>query len=306
MAPRSATKAAPAGGAAAKVRSDPMRQLSETEGVLEEGKIFFLYRPRPGREVPRSPEDVQRFYIIMMPTSRKAPVRLLTMGTTKRMPAQGERFWGAVLDTGHSLDDVLKELGPKQNPDQDSDIRLIPAAKVVGEGIYVLYDDGRNVRLLYELEVPIYPQEAQEVLAIYKTGDYSVQVRNPWKDHPRNINPPQRPSYPAKFKQLFEGPDAPSGGYMWAPPKDPAMLDYKNAIIDLIGRSPNLEHPRKGYARSLAQLLDEAVKEDAQDFGAGDEDDAAMVEKLRSDVAADRYGLDVSPAAGGDGGDEME
>ncbi len=27
---------------------------------------------------------------------------------------------------------------------------------------------------------------------------------------------------------------------MWAPPKDPAMLDYKNAIIALIGRSPNL------------------------------------------------------------------
>ena len=62
-----------------------------------------MCRPRPGREVPRSPEDVQRFYIIMMPTSRKAPVRLMTMGTTKRMPAQGERFWGAVLDTGHSV-----------------------------------------------------------------------------------------------------------------------------------------------------------------------------------------------------------
>ena len=66
------------------------------------------------------------------------------------------------------------------------------------------------------------------------------------------------------------------------------------------------EHPRKGYARSLAELLDEAVKEDAQDWSAGDEDDAARVEKLRSDVAADRYGLDVSLAAGGDGGDEME
>ena len=36
------------------------------------------------------------------------------------------------------LDDVLKELGPKQNPDQDSDIRLIPAAKVVGEGVHLL------------------------------------------------------------------------------------------------------------------------------------------------------------------------
>ena len=62
-----------------------------------------MCRPRPGREVARSSEDVQRFYIIMMPTSRKAPVRLLTMGTTKRMPAQGERFWGAVLDTAHSV-----------------------------------------------------------------------------------------------------------------------------------------------------------------------------------------------------------
>ena len=25
-------------------------------------------------------------------------------------------------------------------------------------GLYVLYDDGKNVRLLYELEVPLYPQ----------------------------------------------------------------------------------------------------------------------------------------------------
>jgi hypothetical protein len=50
---------------------------------------------------------------------------------------------------------------------------------LIGEtaGIYTLYDDGRNVRLLYELEVPVYPQEAQEQLGIYKTGDYSLQVR---------------------------------------------------------------------------------------------------------------------------------
>ena len=68
-------------------------------------------------------------------------------------------------------------------------------------------------------------------------------LQNPWKDHPRSIHPAQKPNYPAKFRQLFEGPDAPSGGYMWAPPKDPAMLDYKNAIITLIGRSPNLGEP---------------------------------------------------------------
>ena len=70
--------------------------------------------------------------------------------------------------------------------------------------------------------------------------DLPFRLQNPWKDHPRSLNPPQRPAYPAKFKQVFEGPDAPGGGYMWAAPKEPAVLDYKNAIIALIGRSPNL------------------------------------------------------------------
>ena len=66
------------------------------------------------------------------------------------------------------------------------------------------------------------------------------RLQNPWKDHPRSINPPQRANYPAEFKKLFEGPDAPRGGYMWIPPREPALLDYKDAIFILIGRSPNL------------------------------------------------------------------
>ena len=32
------------------------------------------------------------------------------------------------------MDEVLKELGPKENPNKDSSMRLIPPAKVVGEG----------------------------------------------------------------------------------------------------------------------------------------------------------------------------
>ena len=57
-------------------------------------------------------------------------------------------------------------------------------------------------------------------------------------------------------------------------------------------------HPRKGYARSLAEMLEEAVREDlGQDaYDAGGEDDSAMVDKLRSDMSGDRYGIDISPA----------
>lgn len=65
-------------------------------------------------------------------------------------------------------------------------------------------------------------------------------MQNPWKYHPRSINLPQKPAYPAEFKALFEGPDAPRGGNMWIPPREPALLDYKDAVFVLIGRSPNL------------------------------------------------------------------
>ena len=53
------------------------------------------------------------------------------------------------------------------------------------------------------------------------------------------------------------------------------------------------EHPRKRLPRSLEELLDEAVKSDVGK-GAFDEttdDDSTMVDKLRSDVAADRSGI---------------
>ena len=41
----------------------------------------------------------------------------------------------------------------------------------------MLHDAGRSVDLLYELEVPEYPQEAQEQLGIYKTGAYTIQIK---------------------------------------------------------------------------------------------------------------------------------
>ena len=41
-------------------------------------------------------EDIQRFFIVMMPLSRAAPARLIVVGK-KRLPEEGQRFWAAVL-----------------------------------------------------------------------------------------------------------------------------------------------------------------------------------------------------------------
>ncbi len=52
--------------------------------------------------------------------------------------------------------------------------------------------------------------------------------------HQRGLHTPQSSSQSLRVQMR------PSGGYMWAPPKAPHMLDYKNAITALIGRSPDL------------------------------------------------------------------
>ena len=44
------------------------------------------------------PDAIQRFYIAMLPVSRHAPVRLMSVASAKRMPERGERFWGSVLE----------------------------------------------------------------------------------------------------------------------------------------------------------------------------------------------------------------
>ena len=41
--------------------------ISRTSHVLEEGDIFFFYRPRVGKEEVDDIEDIQRFYMITAP-----------------------------------------------------------------------------------------------------------------------------------------------------------------------------------------------------------------------------------------------
>ena len=43
-----------------------------------------------------------------------------------------------------------------------------PGSSICCAGIYLLFDDGRIVDMLYELEVPECPHEAQEQLGIYR------------------------------------------------------------------------------------------------------------------------------------------
>lgn len=77
-------------------------------GLVEEGRVYFFYRPRVNVDHPTSVGDVQRFFMILAPTSRpKAPFRLLIIGK-KRLPIadRHERFFGFVEATAGNSPDV--------------------------------------------------------------------------------------------------------------------------------------------------------------------------------------------------------
>lgn len=82
-----------------------IRPHSQTAGLVEEGRVYFLYRPRVNVDHPTSVDDIQRFFMILAPTSRpKAPFRLLIIGK-KRLPVpeKHERFFGFVEKTAGEL-----------------------------------------------------------------------------------------------------------------------------------------------------------------------------------------------------------
>ena len=58
--------------------------------------IFMrICRPRVGLQEAHNLSDIQRFYIVMAPTSRKAPMRLAAVGK-KQLPDTKGRYWACI------------------------------------------------------------------------------------------------------------------------------------------------------------------------------------------------------------------
>jgi hypothetical protein len=57
----------------------------DTSQIVEQGDIFFFYRPKVGTEEVNSVEDVQRFYMVTAPEEKDSKYRLFILGR-KQLP----------------------------------------------------------------------------------------------------------------------------------------------------------------------------------------------------------------------------
>ena len=202
--------------------------------LLEQGDIFFFYRPKVRSEKVESIEDVRRFFMVLAPESKnkKDLYRLLVIGK-KSLPEirdtearSSERYWARVGGIFDNPTQLTNELLSKE-------FREGNMARPVGEGKYAIINHSNNhTELAFVLELPKELGEAQKDLGIEKEASYIVTVINPKIPKREKYLPTTEdaPKYPESVLKDF------NDNKNFVPlSRNLKFIDYQDAQIILIG-----------------------------------------------------------------------
>jgi len=173
---------------------------------LEQGNIFFFYKPKKGVEEVKEFEDVGRFYFVLDPYGEKQ-IRFVVMGQ-KKMPSVTdghERAWGFIEKVGgrgFMVSSKQKVVSVSGN------------ARPVGEGLYAILHHIDHTHLVYVLELPRKLGEVQKA--------FNIELPSS-KGEPKNEN----------FIKEF-------GTRKYIPVNPPSLLDYEGAMVFMIGVNDEL------------------------------------------------------------------
>jgi hypothetical protein len=152
-----------------------MPNWSVTINILEQGHLYFFYKPKKYVGEVKGLQDIGRFYLVMDPAD--SGLRFLVLGP-KRMPMAGdgtERAWGFIEKVGGRGFEVLPQnAGLPSRKGQ---------ARPAGEALYALVAHGSHTHLVYMLELPKRIGEVQRVLNIQQSGNYIIVTKQPWTQY---------------------------------------------------------------------------------------------------------------------------
>ncbi|MER5332776.1 hypothetical protein [Micromonospora sp. NPDC002717] len=198
--------------------------------VLEDGDIYFLYRPRVEEEHVDSLEEVQRLLVVMHPW-RGRHLRLLVVGR-KRLPGidQHDRFWAFVDEVVDRPEQLHEALQARAYRTKTRGGREQPPARPVAEGAYVIARHDDHTHLAYELELPLRLGAPQHELSIEPEASYIITVKNPQAPSPPRVGlrGDQKVKLPAQLQGKFHG-------RRFAPLDPPDFLDHPGTELVLVG-----------------------------------------------------------------------
>eukprot|EP00742_Colponemidia_sp_Colp-10_P003638 GILJ01003872.1.p1 GENE.GILJ01003872.1~~GILJ01003872.1.p1 ORF type:complete len:335 (-),score=59.96 GILJ01003872.1:194-1198(-) len=236
-----------------KVKKESKSKDGET---LEQGRIYFFYRPKVMLEEVKSEKDVRRLYFILSPKDRK--LHRLVLVARKRLPTIGrrERLFGFVNKLTEDVTELQKGLDERSYETKTRGERTLYPARPCGQGVYSIVRHGTHAHLIYYLEIPQQIGEAQSALGIEQEGSYIITVKNPKR---RN---PERPGL--KRKADFEKEQAGKmGSYAWnpEPSQTPDLLDHENAEILIIGAAEDVVEELGEVGQDLEKYGEQDIRE---------------------------------------------
>jgi hypothetical protein len=215
--------------------------------TLEQGDIFFFYRPKVSSKEIKSIDDVRRFYMVLCPedeqkimdntnndtnTKKKKIYRLFIIGK-KSLPEirktearSSERFWAQVGGIFYDS----KKLGEDLTTEE---FRKGDAARPVGEGKYAIIEHQNHTELAFILEMPQEIGEAQKELGIQKEATYIITVINPKKPVPEGYRTAEaeHPKYPEDIEEYLDNIQ----DKFISLSQNLNLINYQNAQVVLIG-----------------------------------------------------------------------
>ena len=216
--------------------------------IIEQGDIFFFYRPKLDTQEVKDIGDVQRFYMVTHAEERNENsnnnknmkkknddiYRLFLIGQ-KQLPeiiegksTSEEKNWALNILTTSNPDDIQKELLPAEYTTETRGKRRLAAAAPAGEGKYAIVKHDNHTELAYILELPEMPGPTQREFEIKKEASYIISVKNPNVKVPGLTASEKKPEYPKHLQEKF-------GDRRWISIEDPDLLNYENTQTLLIG-----------------------------------------------------------------------
>jgi hypothetical protein len=221
--------------------------------VLEDGDIYFLYRPRVEETDVESLADVQRLLVVLHPWQGRRRLRLLVVGR-KQLPAIDVhvRFW-AFVDTVVDRPERMHEaLDARSYRTRTRGQRHQEPTRPAAEGAYCIVQHDDHTHLAYQLELPHRPGAAQHEFQIEPEASYVITVKNPSQPSPPEVGLPGsgKAELPPALLKRFRG-------RRFAPLDPPDFLDHAGTEIILIGAAHDA-------STELAVDLDQEVERAAR------------------------------------------
>ncbi|RIB00573.1 hypothetical protein C2G38_2157487 [Gigaspora rosea] len=251
--------------------------MKVTANTLEKGHV--------GVENPTSIDDVQRLYLVLIPSLvrsslEKEPVssfaqelstgkldvetesgkeaigktRVIILGK-KKLPEINKHdcFWGFVDQAFNNLEDVKKFFTP-------SEYRLL------GRGAYDIVDHHNRSHLAYVLEIPEDPFKLQLDFNISKKGSYALTVKNPDIANPRNtgLTDNEKAAFPEHLMNHFRGRrfiSLPTTNFLDYNGAEVLFIGARNDIVDELGQEVGgeLEEFAELELKSIVSFDDQGV-----------------------------------------------